>query len=161
MIRGLRASKYLTDVLFKADCRHIEKHDHRDAKPKKSREEDHCSLCDQTKIVHREPQDMRVHYGLIASGNQAINDAFVRDKINTRLGGKVLCFTTEAVGLMDNFPCLVIQGIWNYVDSHRNKAWQIPAATNAAAFAKELLSLLPATEVEQMPSLRGKLSSIF
>jgi hypothetical protein len=35
---------------------------------------------------------MRVHYGLIVSGNQVIKDVAFRDEIKRRLGGKVLCF---------------------------------------------------------------------
>lgn len=33
----------------------------------------------------------------------------------------MLCFKIEAVGLMDNFPYLVIQGIYNYADMYKNK----------------------------------------
>ncbi|KAL3444390.1 hypothetical protein BJX65DRAFT_310973 [Aspergillus insuetus] len=45
----------------------------------------------------------------------------------------------EAAGLMNTYPCLVIRGICDYADSHKNKAWQGYAAATAAAFAKELL----------------------
>jgi hypothetical protein len=41
---------------------------------------------------------------------------------------------------MNNFPCIVIQGI---CDSHENKKWQAYAAATAAACAKELLLLIP------------------
>ncbi|KAE9574809.1 hypothetical protein CGMCC3_g9329 [Colletotrichum fructicola] len=46
----------------------------------------------------------------------------------------------EAAGLMDTFPCIVIRGICDYSDSHKNKAWQGYAAATAAAYARELLS---------------------
>ena len=82
---------------------------------------------------------MRIHYGLIASGNQVIKDATRRDKLNKDLGGDVLCIEMEAAGLMHNFPCIVIRGICDYADSHKNKIWQEHAAAVAAAFAKELL----------------------
>jgi nucleoside phosphorylase len=42
-----------------------------------------------------------------------------RDKLVQELG--ILCFEMEAAGLMDNFPCLVIRGIGDYADSHKNK----------------------------------------
>jgi len=45
----------------------------------------------------------------------------------------------EAVGLMNTFPCLIIRGICDYADSHKNKQWQPYAAVAAAAYAKELL----------------------
>ncbi|KAE8413584.1 purine and uridine phosphorylase [Aspergillus pseudocaelatus] len=115
---------------------------------------ENCIHCDQTKIIRRKPRDMRVHYGLIASGNQVIKDALFRDEINKKLGGKVLCFEMEAAGLMNDFPCLVIRGICDYADAHKNKNWQEHAAAVAAAFAKELLLLVPAQEVEQMPTIK-------
>ena len=82
---------------------------------------------------------MRVHYGLIVSGNKVIKDATLRDNLNKELGGNVFCVEMEAAGLMDNFPCIVIRGICDYADSHKNKDWQEHAAAVAAAFAKELL----------------------
>ncbi|KAK1570113.1 nucleoside phosphorylase domain-containing protein [Colletotrichum navitas] len=84
------------------------------------------------------------HYGNIASGNQVIKDAKMRDRLSRELG--VLCFEMEAAGLQD-FPCLVIRGICDYADSHKNKNWQGYAAATAAAFAKELLSVIPPTRV--------------
>jgi ankyrin repeat domain-containing protein 50 len=48
---------------------------------------------------------------------------------------------------MNSFPCLVIRGICDYADSHKNKMWQHYAAATAAACAKEVLSVMPAAEV--------------
>jgi len=87
-----------------------------------------------------------VHYGTIASGNRVIKNALERDRVSAELGG-VLCFEMEAAGLMNNFPCLVIRGISDYADSHKNKRWQANAAGAAAAYAKELLSAIPAANV--------------
>jgi hypothetical protein len=66
-----------------------------------------------------------------------------------RLGQEldVLCFEMEAAGLMDSFPCLVIRGICDYADSHKNKHWQPYAAATAAAYAKELLNIIPGNQV--------------
>ena len=87
-----------------------------------------------------------MHYGTIASGNQVMKSAVVRDKVSSKLSG-VLCFEMEAAGLMNNFPCLVIRGICDYADSHKNNQWQAYAAGTAAAYAKELLSAIPAAHV--------------
>src|SRR5689334_15530237 len=84
-----------------------------------------------------------VHYGTIASGNQVVRDGVKRDNLSSKLGG-VLCFEMEAAGLMNNVPCLVIRGICDYADSHKNKMWQPYAAATAATYAKELLSIIPA-----------------
>lgn len=87
-----------------------------------------------------------IHYGLIASANQLMKDAQVR---NTLAAEKdVLCFEMEAAGLMNYFPCLVIRGICDYSDSHKNKEWQGYAAMAAAAYAKELLCRIPPNKIE-------------
>jgi nucleoside phosphorylase len=94
----------------------------------------------------RADEDIVVHYGTIASGNQVMKDAVTSDMLSSELGG-VLCFEMEAAGLMNGFPCLAIRGICGYADSHKNKSWQGYAATTAAACAKEILSIIPAAEV--------------
>ncbi|KAF4914996.1 Ankyrin-3 [Colletotrichum fructicola] len=107
-----------------------------------------CLLCDHSKATKREVGDPVIHYGLIASGNQVIKDAAYRDEINKNLGGNTLCIEMEAAGLMDDFPCLVIRGICDYADSHKNDAWQKHAAAVAAALTKELLQNVPPVEVD-------------
>lgn len=87
-----------------------------------------------------------IHYGLIASGNQVVKDALFRDKLAREMD--VLCFETEAAGLMNHFPCLVIRGISDYSDSHRNKEWQGYAALAAAAYTKDLLHEIHPRKVE-------------
>ncbi|CAG9983821.1 unnamed protein product [Clonostachys byssicola] len=100
------------------------------------------------------PRGRKVHYGLIASGNQVIKDAVFRDNLNCQLGGNVLCLEMEAAGLANDFPCIVIRGICDYADSGKNKEWQEHAAAVAAAFAKDLLSVVPAQEVSQMSNAK-------
>jgi ankyrin repeat protein/nucleoside phosphorylase len=102
-----------------------------------------CGNCNMDRaIIRTERKEVTVHYGTIASGNQVIRNAAERDKVSLELGG-VLCFEMEAAGLMNNFPCLVVRGICDYADSHKNKQWQPYAAGTAAAYAKELLSAIP------------------
>ncbi|PVH98942.1 purine and uridine phosphorylase [Periconia macrospinosa] len=109
-----------------------------------------CERCSpdrqQTRLQRESGKDVVVHYGTIASGNQVIRDGRMRDKLRRELGS-VLCFEMEAAGLMNSFPCLVIRGICDYADSHKNKRWQAYAAGTAAAYAKEVLSVIPAAEV--------------
>jgi len=80
-----------------------------------------------------------IHYGLIASANQLMKNALVRDKLAAEMD--VLCFEMEAAGLMNHFPCLVIRGICDY--SHNNKEWQGYAAMAAAAYTKDLCRIQP------------------
>jgi nucleoside phosphorylase len=90
--------------------------------------------------------DPTIHYGLIASANQLMKDASVRDRFAAEKG--VLCFEMEAAGLVNHFPCLVIRGICDYADSHKNKNWQGYAAMVAAAYARDLLYRLNPRRVE-------------
>lgn len=92
--------------------------------------------------------DTRAHYGLIASGNQVIKDASVRDSLDENLDGNVLCVEMEAAGLMNHFPCIVIRGICDYANSGKSKDWQEYAAAVAAAYAKELLGEAPTSDID-------------
>lgn len=87
-----------------------------------------------------------IHFGLIASANQLIKDATIRDRLSAEKD--VLCFEMEAAGLMNHFPCLVIRGICDYSDSHKNEGWQGYAAMAAVAYAKDLLSKVAPNKVE-------------
>ncbi|EWZ78701.1 hypothetical protein FOWG_17079 [Fusarium oxysporum f. sp. lycopersici MN25] len=99
-----------------------------------------------------------IHYGLIASANRLMKDALTRDALAAKKG--VLCFEMEAAGLMNHFPCLVIRGICDYSDSHKNKEWQGFAAMMAAAYAKDLLHQIPPSKVEAEKPISEILSSI-
>ncbi|KAH6978413.1 hypothetical protein EDB82DRAFT_546596 [Fusarium venenatum] len=99
-----------------------------------------------------------IHYGLVASANQLMKDALARDKLAASMD--VLCFEMEAAGLMNHFPCLVIRGICDYSDSHKNKEWQGFAAMMAAAYAKDLLHQIPPSKVEAEKRISKILSSI-
>lgn len=87
-----------------------------------------------------------IHYGTIASANNLMKDAHVRDRLAA--DENVLCFEMEAAGLMNRFPCVVIRGICDYSDSHKNKQWQGYAAMAAAAYTKDLLRRIPVTRLE-------------
>jgi nucleoside phosphorylase len=107
-----------------------------------------CDGCDPKLVVQRPAREdftPRIHYGNIVSGNEVIKYSTTRDKIAMEEG--VICFEIEAAGLMDNFRCLVIRGICDYADSHKNKIWQPYAAATAAAFARVLLGFVDEREV--------------
>ncbi|KAL8310675.1 hypothetical protein RB597_010494 [Gaeumannomyces tritici] len=88
----------------------------------------------------------KIHYGVIASANRVMRNGKERDEI-ARLHS-ALCFEMEAAGMMDNVQCLPIRGICDYSDSHKNKVWQDYAAATAAAYARELLEVIPASSGE-------------
>ena len=94
-------------------------------------------------VCYRDPRTFDenepvIHYGLIASGGQLMQDATIRDELTNETN--VLCFEMEAAGVINQFPFLVIRGICDYADSHKNETWQGYAAMTAAAYAKRLLS---------------------
>ncbi|KAF3179225.1 hypothetical protein TWF788_007036 [Orbilia oligospora] len=78
------------------------------------------------------------HFGLIASGDTVMKSAEDRDFIISRDG--VIAFEMEGAGVWEKFPhSLVIKGVCDYADSHKNKKWQDYAATTAAAVTKAFL----------------------
>jgi nucleoside phosphorylase len=135
-IAKFRRSKAGPDVLFEAAYNH-----------EGGQTCDGCNLSRQDARQARDSgEEIVVHYGTIASGNQVMRSAAERDRVSAGLGG-VLCFEMEAAGLMNSFPCLVVRGVCDYADSHKNKRWQGYAAGTAAAYAKEVLSVIPPAEV--------------
>lgn len=118
-----------------------------------------CINCDQSKLIlrpsrgHEEPV---IHYGLITSANQVVKDSKHQDQLAQSLG--VYCVEMEAAGLMADFPCLVIRGICDYADSHKNKEWQGYAAAVAAAYAKELLLVVPINQIDDTPTAQETLA---
>jgi nucleoside phosphorylase len=126
------------DRLFKALCDHIPGPDCRG-----------CNAAEEVQRDDRDTTDPDIHYGTIASGNTLLKDATARDRIIADLGEDCICFEMEAAGLMNHFPCLVIRGICDYADSHKNDRWQRYASATAAAYAKELLAYVPAAEVQE------------
>ncbi|THZ88642.1 purine and uridine phosphorylase [Aureobasidium pullulans] len=96
----------------------------------------------------REDDTPRVFYGTILSGDMVMKNGQERDRIAA--AENAICFEMEAAGLMNDFPCLVIRGISDYSDSHKNDRWQPYAAATAAAYAKELLIALSKQEVDEL-----------
>ncbi|KAE8142341.1 purine and uridine phosphorylase [Aspergillus pseudotamarii] len=111
---------------------------------------DNCDVClrewEETRS-EREDNEPQTHYGIIASGNSVIKHGRTREQLRTQTGA--LCFEMEAAGLMLDFPCIVIRGICDYSDSHKNKQWQGYAALAAASYTKELLGYIPKGQVSQ------------
>ncbi|KAM0425178.1 hypothetical protein ACHAPT_009495 [Fusarium lateritium] len=106
----------------------------------------------------RDEDNPAIHHGLIASANRLMKDALLRDKFAKEKD--VLCFEMEAAGLMNQFPCLVIRGICDYSDSHKNKEWQGYAAMVAAAYARDLLRRITPGRVEAGEKIRDILSGL-
>ncbi|KAH8598617.1 nucleoside phosphorylase domain-containing protein [Bisporella sp. PMI_857] len=120
------------DKLFEATYRHGNAKD--------------CSNCDMQKIVRRPDRvstSLLYHRSTIVSGNSVMQNGIERDKMS-KLYYNARCFEMEAAGIIDDTRCLVIRGIADYADGHKNWMWHRYAAAAAAAFGKEfLLTLKP------------------
>jgi nucleoside phosphorylase len=88
-----------------------------------------------------------VHRGTIASGELVVKNAKLRDKLAQK--HSLLSFETEAAGALTGFGCLVIRGISDYCDSHKNDQWHGYAAAAAAAYARQLFFHLPIKQVKR------------
>lgn len=131
------------DRLFRADYTH--------------RNGDTCKECDPAQTIRRSLRrnnDPVVHYGRIASANQVMKDSRRRDQLAKDL--RVCCVEMEAAGIMNIISCLVIRGISDYADSHKNKEWQLYAATAAAAYAKELILTVSTNPSNHLPTTQER-----
>lgn len=93
---------------------------------------------------HEEAQAPAIHLGAIASGDTVLKSGRDRDEIAEK--EDVIAFEMEAAGIWDEIPCIIVKGVCDYADSHKNKKWQDFAAATAAAAAKALLHRYPKTE---------------
>ncbi|KAF3213719.1 hypothetical protein TWF106_009378 [Orbilia oligospora] len=107
-------------------------------------------LCDDDMLVRRqrlkrkrnigseeEQQRPEVFVGNIASGDTVMRSSEHRDAI--AIQGNLIAFEMEGAGAFDESPSLVIKGVCDYADSHKNKDWQPFAAATAASVAKAVL----------------------
>jgi nucleoside phosphorylase len=79
----------------------------------------------------------KIHFGRMASGDTVMKSGEDRDTIAKE--EEVIAFEMESAGIWDIFPCLVIKGVCDYADSHKNKTWQPYAAAAGAACMRALL----------------------
>ena len=111
--------------------------------------------CDEDRQVARPSRGRdihpRVHQGIIASGNAVMRDALERDRLAHEMD--VLCFEMEGGGLTadSSLGCLVVRGICDYCDTHKNKGWQEYAAAVAAAYARQLLTVIAPLRLPHCP----------
>ncbi|KAI6747500.1 hypothetical protein HG530_015880 [Fusarium avenaceum] len=78
-----------------------------------------------------------IFIGRVGSGNTVIKSGEDRDRIATEYS--LIAFEIEGAGAWDEVPYIVIKGICDYTDSHKNKVWQDFAAATAVSIAKAIL----------------------
>lgn len=103
-----------------------------------------CQLlqCDEIRARRRLPyaqQPFSIHCGPFASADLIMRDGRVRDGLAEKHG--ILAFDMEATGIWGLSPhVVVIKGVCDYGDSHKNKEWQNFAAAHAACAAIAFIS---------------------
>ncbi|KAJ9656115.1 hypothetical protein H2198_005171 [Neophaeococcomyces mojaviensis] len=115
---------------------------------------DTCDDCD-PKMAQQRPRrlktHLKVHDGLIASGNTVLKDSINRKRLQE---ANALAVEMEACGIPENF--VVIRGISDYADTHKNDDWQPYAAAVAAACTRLMIDALDEDSYSQntMPNLQ-------
>ncbi|KAG5751770.1 hypothetical protein H9Q70_005564 [Fusarium xylarioides] len=84
-----------------------------------------------------EAQKPLIFLGRYGSGDTVLKSSRDRDGLADRLG--IEAFEMESAGLWEDLPCIVVKGVCDYADSHKNKKWQDFAAATSASVVKALL----------------------
>ncbi|KAL8369289.1 hypothetical protein RB599_010557 [Gaeumannomyces hyphopodioides] len=142
-----------TDRMFRADYEHShhrEDCDDCDADPPRFCERASKLSCDEAgcKTGRCAPRQNRqqerpvelvpqVFMGRVACGNAVMKSGKHRDAVAKE--HDVIAFEMEGVGAWKEVPCIVVKGICDYADSHKNKEWQDFAAATAASVAAAIL----------------------
>jgi nucleoside phosphorylase len=88
----------------------------------------------------------QVHFGSLASADTVMKSGEHRNQLAET--EKVIGFEMEGAGIWDNLPCIIIKGVCDYADSHKNKVWQNYAAATAASALKAFLKCWAGTAME-------------
>jgi ankyrin repeat protein len=77
-----------------------------------------------------------VHIGTVG-GTSVMKSGEHRDTIARE--NDIIAFEMEGAGVWEDLPCIIVKGVCDYADSHKNKIWQNYAAAAAASAAKAFL----------------------
>ncbi|EHK44799.1 hypothetical protein TRIATDRAFT_199130, partial [Trichoderma atroviride IMI 206040] len=88
----------------------------------------------------KDAQAPSIFIGRVGSGDTVLKSGTDRDRLARE--HDILAFETEGSGIWDEFPCIIVKGVCDYVDSHNNNKhedWQNFAAATAASVVKGLI----------------------
>ncbi|KAI8670371.1 NACHT domain-containing protein [Fusarium keratoplasticum] len=141
------------DVLFKDEFHHVNA----------SGDCSECEALGKERVVFRKRRDeidqSLVHLGLILSGGGVVKNPEDRRRL-CRGNEDAICFEMEAAGIVDQIPCLVIRGICDYADTHKNDDWHRYAAAAAAAYGKAVLTEITGQEVNAAMSVQDLMQTL-
>lgn len=95
--------------------------------------------CDENRISRRRDKTGKasIHIGKVATADTVMKSGEHRDTIISK--ERVIGFEMEGAGVWDNISCIIIKGVCDYADSHKNKIWQAYAAATGASTATAFL----------------------
>ncbi|KAK6332951.1 hypothetical protein TWF718_010779 [Orbilia javanica] len=122
-----------------------------------------CEASSERRIVNRPPRsrwpnEPVVHRGLVLSGSLVVKNPKDRDLLCR--GYDAICYEMEAAGIMDEIPCLVIRGICDYADTHKQDIWHCYAAAAAAAYAKGILCKIDGQDIEATATMKEMMTQV-
>ncbi|EFQ26923.1 phosphorylase superfamily protein [Colletotrichum graminicola] len=97
--------------------------------------------------------EFEIYIGCVGSGDTVTKTGEGRDRIAGEHG--LIAFEMEGAGVWDEVPCIVVKGVCDYADSHKNKKWQTYAAATAASVMKALLARYTQTDKPSVGSHTG------
>ncbi|OLN96972.1 Nephrocystin-3-like protein 2 [Colletotrichum chlorophyti] len=89
------------------------------------------------KRLESEKPELRIHVGRFGSGDTVMKSGEHRDRDAAKQG--IIAFEMEGAGVWEEIPCIIVKGVCDYADSHKNKSWQDFAAAIAASATKALI----------------------
>ncbi|KAI1092788.1 nucleoside phosphorylase domain-containing protein [Rostrohypoxylon terebratum] len=94
---------------------------------------------DEAGAVGSIPRSLRPHvyFGAFGSADKVMKSSTERDRLVKELG--IVALEMEGGGAWGTVPCVIIKGVCDYSDSHKNKVWQPYAAATAACCCKAFL----------------------
>lgn len=106
--------------------------------------------CDDSQLIRRDRSEIntqsKLHFGIVGSSDSVIKHGIERDELAEEYG--FTAFEMEAFGFCRTFPTLVIKGVSDYADSHKNDEWHSYAAAVAVASLKPALGIMDLSEEE-------------
>ena len=112
-----------------------------------------CNNCDPSQLVKRperqKGEESKIHGGTIICGHTTYRKPGLRNSLGYKYN--VLCVDSTTAHIGFKFPRLVVRGIADYADSHKNPSWDNYANFSAAAFARLFLLRLSAPTIASSP----------
>lgn len=124
----------------------------------RQRLEEKLKLCQNGDITHQNPN---IFFGLVGSGDTVMKSACDRDELAA--AEDIIAFEMEAAGLWEDVPSLVVKGVFDYGDSHKNKLWHHFSSATAACTARAIIERLARTGgcSLSVPTVGKRLALIF